>query len=135
LLLAQAVVGEAGWEHVVDHDAIPWLLYRRWQRVGGSFEGLILTYCKALNGKRPWLLELGAFGVEPESWPAASASWSVHRKLWLDAYARIGAWSRGEIADPCASTRHFGGGMDTPRGKMIPARCVGSKNNYWKVGG
>jgi len=47
LLLAQAVVGEAGWAHVVDHDAIPWLLYRRWQRVGGSFEELILTYCKA----------------------------------------------------------------------------------------
>lgn len=134
LLLAQAVVGEAGWSHAVDHDAIPWLLYRRWQHIGGSFEGVVRAYCKALNGSRPWLLELDAEGAQPPSWPTNAASWSAHRKRWLSVYDRIGAWGHGEVSDPCASARHFGGGMDEPRGKMVPARCAGAKNNFWKIG-
>jgi hypothetical protein len=131
-LLAAAVVGESGWQRVTDHDALPWLLYNRWRDAGGSFEEMILQYCKALTGKRPWLLELNSQGVRPPLWPA-NASWARHRDKWLAIHDRIGAWARGEVPNPCPNAVHFGGGMDPRQGRMIPARCAGSVNRFWKL--
>jgi len=134
-LLAAAVLGESGWNRVTDHDALPWLLHRRWQQVGGSFEDLIRTYCKALSGKRRWLLELNQAGDAPASWPRNAASWERHRKLWFRIRDRIGAWARGRVPDPCPGAVHFGGPMDKPPSGVVPAVCAGSANRFWKIGG
>jgi hypothetical protein len=131
-LLAAAVVGESGWQRVTDHDALPWLLYSRWRTVGGSFDAMILQYCKALTGKRPWLLQLNPQGDRPAMWPA-KASWAKHRRKWLAIRDRIGAWARGEVPNPCPNAIHFGGHMDPAQGAMVPARCAGSVNRFWKI--
>lgn len=131
-LLAAAVVGESGWNATVDHAAIPWRLHARWRAVGGTFEEVILRYCRALSGKRPWLLQLNAQGTRPSGWPA-NARWSKHKAKWLKIHARIGAWARGEVPDPCPTAVHFGGGMDPPQGTMVPAVCIGSVSRFWAV--
>ena len=130
-LLAAAVVGESGWQRVTDHDALPWLLYARWRAIGGSFDDVILQYCKALTGKRVWLLELNPQGVKPPMWPA-NASWAKHRRKWLAIRDRIGAWARGEVRNPCPTAVHFGGHMDPVRAGTMPAACAGSVNRFWK---
>jgi len=133
-LLAAAVVGEGGWTSGVDHDAIPWLLYRRWQQIGsGSFDDVIQQYCRALDGGRPWLLELDAAGTQPPSWPVDRASWHRHQPLWLKIRARIGAWAAGKVRNPCPTAVHFGGAMDAPHGALVPARCAGALNRFWTV--
>jgi hypothetical protein len=131
-MLAAALVGEAGWKRVPDHDAIPWLLYRRWQAIGGSFHATVQSYCRALDGSRPWLLGLNADGTEPVAWPARDARWSTHRLPWLKIHERLGQWADGKIKDPCQAS-HFGGKMDRPRGRMVLASCVGTKNRFYRV--
>jgi hypothetical protein len=131
-LLAAAVVGESGWQPVTDHDALPWLLYARWRAIGGSFDGVIRQYCKALAGKRVWLLQLDAQGDQPSLWPA-NASWPKHRKKWLAIRARIGAWARGEVRNPCPTAVHFGSHTDVPGRRTLPAACAGSINLYYRV--
>jgi hypothetical protein len=131
-LLAQAVVGEAGWKPAVDHDVIPWLLYARWRHIGGGFDAVIHQYCKALSGSRPWLLELDAEGTQPANWPT-KASWAHHKPKWLKIRARIGDWAHGKVANPCPRAVHFGGAMDAPSRAMVPARCAGSVNRFWDV--
>lgn len=123
LIVAQTLVGEAGWRSTADHDAIAWVLRRRLARLKARYPSLRMsnvakTYSAVWKGDSPrkrWVRALRADGTQPEHWPAKKASWSKHRPLWLAVLARVARWSRGRVVDPCAAPAlHWGGKMDSP---------------------
>lgn len=74
-------------------------------------------------------VEVRAFpwGDVPGQGAAFNARWAALRAF----VERVVA---GDVADPCPRAVHWGGRMDVPRGKMIPARCAApTANTFYAV--
>lgn len=148
--LAQGVIGEAGWLAERDHVAIAYVLVRRWRQMQKrwpslQFRDVLFRYAKALGGGRReftsrqlWIRSLTPDLSEPGHWPR-KASWKRHRPLWAATLARVDAWARGELRDPCRGlARHWGGVnlvSDLPKGRMVAIDCGETKNIFYDLSG
>jgi hypothetical protein len=129
LLLAQALVAEAGWTLHDDHKAIPWVIVRRatlpaFRRAAQPEVEVLLRYVSAFRcfGRACDTERMGRM---------RSLSWAV-----LDArapeIARLArAWFEGERHnDPCPGAWHWGSHADG-RGSPLPIVSCGRTTNLF----
>jgi hypothetical protein len=135
LALAMAFVAEAGWDAATDHAAIAHVLARKAERHRMPLLDVLVRYVASqhvTDTRRPWLYELRLDATKPAHWPH-SLAWSAHVGRWLACVERAREFLRGDLADPCHA-EHFGGVMDTPRGRMQIAACSGvTRNTFYTV--
>jgi hypothetical protein len=137
--LAHAVNAEADW-NPPDHVAIGWVFLRRWLDARGRvpFTAIITRYVSAYATKHPSARHKRVLATQescerPEGWDDRAGRWEGYaqprcRALW----ARVDAWARGELKDPCTGApRDFGGAMDSPQGRMVPVSCKGTVNVFY----
>jgi len=145
LWLARAMVAEAGWRAARDHVAIAYVLARRYRRALARwpelrFVDVVRNYCAGLGGhnrsltpRQMWLRSLRPDETRPEGWPGR-ISWSQHVPLWRAVFVRSERWSRGELRDPCGGHAwHWGGTIDSPRGRMVPIDCGQTENTFYTL--
>lgn len=127
LWLARALVGEGGWTSTIDHDAIAWVLLRRWQDArtrnrNATFARVAMQYCASLKvGRRMgWLRTLDRAGTQPIAWPHGTR-WAMYRPRWMAVLERVDAWAAGMVADPSEGRAvHFGSPTDpAPLGHVV----------------
>lgn len=151
LWLARCQVAEAGWESHRDHDAIAWVLARRWSQYinhpaqpprSVTFEKFIQMYSVPLQGepvsrRQKWVRQLSFDAEQPADWPPA-VSWLRHAPLWDAVLVRADEWSRGTVPDPSAGVAmHWGGRTD----KDPPPRAyywweplqLGTRNTFYRI--
>lgn len=135
LALATAYVAEAGWDAATDHAAISHVLKRKADRHGVPLLDVLMRYIasrRVHDARRPWLYQLRLDATKPRDWPR-NLSWSAHADRWLACVERARAFLAGTLPDPCGA-EHWGGVMDTPRGRMQIAACSGmTRNTYYTV--
>ena len=145
LWLARAMVAEAGFDAEQDHRAIAFVLARRWERVRERWSSMrlidvIRNYCAGLGSYRRsitprqrWVRALRPDLGKPEGWPAR-LSWERHQPLWQATLERVDRFSRGELEDPCRGRAwHWGGVIDSPRGRMDPIDCGETHNTFYRL--
>ena len=142
LVLAIAMVAEAGWDAAEDHAAIAHVLRKRAERRGVTLQQQAVEYVSAFKVATPrsrWLLALNLDATKPDGWPE-QLSWSSHIPLWLAVVERSRAFLAGTVADPCsAGVVHWGmrGGVDQERARragMVLARCSSrTRNAFYRV--
>ncbi|MBN1654277.1 MAG: hypothetical protein JXA30_10950 [Deltaproteobacteria bacterium] len=143
--LARAMVAEAGWTSENDHIAIAYVLARRWRRLTERwpelrFLDVIRNYCAGLGSYRReltprqrWLRSLSWNDLVPEGWPEG-ISWDRHLRYWRSILERSDRWSKGNLLDPCRGRAwHWGGTIDTPRGRMVPVNCGETQNTFYNL--
>jgi hypothetical protein len=143
--LSRAMVAEAGWNAETDHVAIAYVLARRWQKLSERWPGLrfvdvIQNYCAGLGNyhreftpRQRWIRSLSWDDVEPENWPSG-ASWKRHLSYWKSVLERSDRWSKGDLQDPCRGRAvHWGGTIDSPRGRMVPVNCGTTQNTFYRL--
>jgi hypothetical protein len=139
------MVAEAGWKSARDHAAIAHVLARRYRRMVERYQSfrfvdVVRSYCAGLGGmtrsltrRQLWVRELLPDGSEPQGWPS-HASWRVHAPLWRAALERADRFARGELRDPCRGRAwHWGGTIDSPRGRMEPVDCGETENTFYRL--
>lgn len=132
LLLAQAMVSEAGFERANDHIAIAYVLRARWYawaRVAArrlpTFTEMVRAYCSGIGRWVPerlavrlrWIKALRDPQIgEPDGWPKAYGKWNErHADLWNEVLDRAEAWVRGDLSDPCKGRAKLWGGVGDPK--------------------
>lgn len=153
LVLARAMVAEAGFTSKRDHAAIAWVLairFRRWARASpmlASFVKMVASYCtgmdawvpKRLKQRLTWIRALQDPQPDaPHGWPKRKYGrwnnrWEVH---WRHVLQRADAWSRGELDDPCRGRAiHWGGRTDRilPESKWRPIDCGKTVNTFYRL--
>lgn len=147
LLLAQCVVGEAGWTNTGEHLAIAGALrtqfeQRRRALPALTFRAQVKAYCKGASPKRlkrQWIRQL-PHGVGP--WPAGAGR--RNRKHWARVLQRLQSWAEGRLKSPCPGAMHWGGmaiESDSVRarraiddGRWARVGCsVETKNDFFRV--
>lgn len=103
-------------------------------RRGASPEG---DWVAALDGlsvlrhrQTPRARRVAAFpwGDVPGRSAGFNRRWRALRRFVVEA-------ARGEHGDPCPSARWWGGDMDKPRGRMVPAKCAAPMaNTFYAMG-
>lgn len=127
LWLARAQVGEAGWKSQVDHDAIAWVIFRRWEAARrrnpyATIARVAQQYCASLKptGRQVhWLRGLELDGGRPARWPVGMR-WDVFREPWLGVLSRLDEWAAGRVPDPTRGRAVHFGSPDDP----VPKGCV-----------
>ena len=143
--LSRAMVAEAGWHATNDHIAIAYVLARRWRRLAERWPALrfidvIRNYCAGLGSYRReltprqrWLRSLSWNDLVPENWPSG-IPWQRHLRYWQSILERSDRWSKGDLKDPCRGRAwHWGGTIDTPRGRMVPVDCGTTQNTFYRI--
>jgi hypothetical protein len=127
LWLTRALISEAGWRAPADHQAIPWVLRRRWQARGGSFVRTIRAYCQGFRLRRRSM-------SYRQRWVRALPRLPSPR--YREDYARVlrgvNAWADGLVPDPCPEADHWAApSVRRPRWRKVD--CGRTKNVFWKV--
>jgi hypothetical protein len=141
--IARALVAEAGWHDTVDHIAIAYVLFRRWQIARRTFPNyslisVIKRYCTgfgrtAASKRQRWIKNLSADGRRPKGWPG-DIRWLDYRDRWLSVIETVDSWRNGYHPDPCRGlSRYWGGPMDKPSRRMIRMDCGPTKNFFYTV--
>jgi hypothetical protein len=108
---------EASWRES-DCTALLWVARKRARRAGHSWFNVLRRYsairahtARAQDVREyPW----GDVPGKPDSF---NRRWERLRNLVVE-------FNEGKHADPCPRAVHWGGSMDHPHGRMIPARCA-----------
>lgn len=140
--LAHAWNAEADWS-APDHVGIGYVFLRRWQDAKGRvpFVELIRRYVSAYRSVHPSARHLRVLATDESC--TEPPGWDIHEGRWQDyaeprcraLWARVDAWARGELRDPCrGQPRDFGGAMDSPQGSMVPVSCKGTVNRFYAHG-
>jgi hypothetical protein len=145
LWLARAMVAEAGWNAKLDYIAIAYVLARRWRTMTEQWPSLryvdvIKRYCAGLgdfrrqhSARQRWVRALSWDDAQPSQWPK-DASWAQSLPLWRTALAISEKWGKGELKDPCRGRAwHWGGLIDSPRGRMVPVDCGQTRNTFYGI--
>lgn len=140
LWLARAQVGEAGWAFYKDHDAIAWVLLRRWREAQAenqhaTFARVIQQYCVSIKGtsaRSAWLRQLETTGEKPHDWPAGS-SWPAHKRAWMQVLDRAEMWADGLVEDPTGGRAwHFGSTDDPVPVGHVAIEGLGTQNIFYE---
>ncbi len=135
LLLARAQVAEADWS-TRDHDAIAWVLARRWaMRPRRSFAALIRQYSAPMRGtprtaRQRWVRSLRLDGQQPQWWPR-SARWSRSRGEWSRVLGRACEWAAGNVPDPSGGSAWHWGGIGDPPLRGHPVLGLNTRNTFY----
>ncbi len=68
---------------------------------------------------------------EVSAWPWGDISGKSERfnERWAELRELVTEVLRGARDDPCPRAVHWGGAMDAPKGKMVPAKCASATAN------
>lgn len=148
LLLARAMVNEAGFDGAADHLAIANYARRLARSHGEPFAvRLVARFTRALapahaRRNRTWIAELDRSGNAPASWNESSQPWSARRGQWLATLARADAFLRGEIDAPDGCRPHAWGSPVYDREALerafargaVAQSCGDTKNVFYRFG-
>jgi hypothetical protein len=118
---------EATWRES-DCVALLYVAKKRANRVGRSWLDVLREY-SAINARNARATEVRAYpwGDVPQMPEGFNRRWQRLRDL-------VSEFVEGKQQDPCPRAEHWGGSMDHPRGRMIPARCAASTvNTFYAV--
>lgn len=150
LVLAQAMVAEAGFDARDDHAAIAHILARNADRLGVPLIDYAVRYVSLLrvnddgrhivqSERAAWVRDLSLDARKPQGWPS-NLAWSAHVDRWLRVVdvARSFVADPSSVADPCARERprHWGDRRGdkkrAERAGWVLARCsVRTRNAVW----
>jgi hypothetical protein len=108
---------EAGWSES-DCAALMWVVMKQAAIAKRPWYEVMRAY-SALSAPLPRAREISAYpwGDVPGKSESFNQRWARLREL-------VQALAEGHHRDPCPHAMHWGGHMDHPQGRMIPARCV-----------
>ncbi len=112
-----------------DCDAIYWIGRKRFR--GSWLDGLLL-YSRLYSRDNDRAQRIARLPWGPI--PGASKR---ENRQWARIRARAAALVAGKRPDPCPRAVHWGGTVDSPRGRQIPATCAAqgrTKNTLYVVG-
>lgn len=97
---------------------------RRGAGAGGDWVKALDAKSVLRLGQTPRALEVATFpwGDVPGKSEAFNRRWAALRRF-------VERAAHGEVRDPCPGARWWGGTMDPPRGRMVPARCLRETSN------
>lgn len=99
--LVRVALAEARWSER-DHAAMWHVLQRFASRFGLTLQAAIRLRVERFSRRPPrWITRVESSCVEPIGWPA-SLSWGRHSDSCWALYARVDAFLRGLLEDPCA---------------------------------
>jgi hypothetical protein len=113
---------EATWRES-DCIALLFVAQKRAQRVGRPWLDVLHDY-SALHVNKPRALEVREF-----PWGDVPGKSAVFNRRWQRLRELVVEVASGQRPDPCPRAEHWGGKMDQPRGRMVPARCSASTAN------
>lgn len=127
----QAVIGESGWtayQRGEDLAIVGVHLYRQSLPANRhrSLAAVTRAYSSALNGNRPWILQLGRPG-----WPRGIPErFRVHYQA---TERRVTLFLRGALLNPCPTATHYGSRADGAPGPGYRRVCrdLGFRSHFW----
>lgn len=119
LLLAQLLKIEAE-SNRVDHQAIPWTLYRWWNRRGRNitFDGLIRAYSSGFHDGAP----ARALQIRRMQWEEFSPA----------VRGAVEAFLAGRLPDPSRGAIHWAARHVNRGGTYVEVTPPGAANRYWR---
>jgi hypothetical protein len=113
---------EATWRES-DCVALLYVAKKRATRAGRSWLDVLREY-SAINARNARATEIRTYpwGDVPNMPESFNRRWQRLREL-------VTEFTQGKQSDPCPRAEHWGGTMDHPRGRMIPARCAAATAN------
>jgi hypothetical protein len=112
-----------------DCVALLWVARKKAERVGRPWVEVLRRY-SSIRVRTPRAAIVSAFpwGDIPGRPTAFNRRWKALRDLVVE-------FAAGKHADPCPRAEHWGGSMDHPQGRMVPARCaVITANTFYAIG-
>jgi hypothetical protein len=107
------------------------LLWVARKRAEGSARGWLelLSDYSAVRANNPRAEEVRSF-----PWADVSNKTNRWNRNWERLRQLVVEFASGQHADPCPRARHWGGTMDYPHGRMVPARCsIVTANTFYAV--
>jgi hypothetical protein len=128
LWAARACFAEAAF-NLDDCRELLWVVTRR--SAEGGWVAMLRTYCA---GMRPRARQLSArqAAIRRYPWGDVPGASSAFNRRWGSLRTFVQEWGRGEHPSRCNAT-HWGGRMDAPQGDMVPVRCIGTANTFYRV--
>ena len=129
--LTKLLVGEAGWDHPLDHEAILHAIHlldtreRRSTNVLETMSFHIPWWKRGYPPKRPWVAHLDTTCEEPDLFPH-KLKWENLQRYCFQIVRRVRMYYAGRIANPCKGT------PDNWRARGKPSRRA--KRKYFQIG-
>jgi hypothetical protein len=111
-----------------DCIALLYVARKRAERVSRPWFAVLRDY-SAIDADNPRAREVREYpwGDIPGKPAAFNARWERLRQLVVEV-------ASGQRQDPCPRAEHWGGKMDKPQGRMVPARCaVSTANTFYTL--
>ena len=111
-----------------DCVALLWVARKRAERSHREWIDLLLEYSTVMaHNDRAELVRSFPWGDVPGRSAVWNRDWKRLRELVVEV-------ASGQHEDPCPRAQHWGGSMDSPHGRMIPARCArATANTFYAV--
>ena len=111
-----------------DCVALLWVAKKRAERSEREWLELLSAY-SAVHANNPRAKEVRAF-----PWGDVTGKSSVWNRQWKRLRELVVEVASGQHRDPCPRAQHWGGSMDSPHGRMVPARCSAvTVNTFYAV--
>jgi hypothetical protein len=108
--------------------ALLWVARKRAERAQNEWLDMLSAY-SAVHANNPRAKEVRAF-----PWGDVPGKSKVWNRRWQRLRELVVEFASGQHADPCPRAQHWGGTMDHPQGRMIPARCSAvTVNTFYAV--
>jgi hypothetical protein len=106
-----------------DCVALLYVAQKRANRVNRSWLDVVRSY-SAIGANNPRAKEVSEY-----PWGDIPGKPEPFNERWLRLRELVSEFADGQHADPCPRAEHWGGSMDHPHGRMVPARCAAATAN------
>ena len=111
-----------------DCVAVLWVARKRAERSDRGWLELLSDY-SAVRANTPRAKEVRGY-----PWGDVAGKSAVWNRQWQRLRELVVEFASGQHADPCPRAQHGGGSMDSPHGRMVPARCsLATANIFYAV--
>jgi hypothetical protein len=111
-----------------DCVALLWVARKRAERSQREWLAMLSDY-SAVHADNPRAKEVRAF-----PWGDVAGKTTRFNRNWKRLRELVIEVASGQHADPCPRAQHWGGSMDDPHGRMVPARCsIVTANTFYAV--
>lgn len=111
-----------------DCVALLWVARKRAEHSGREWLDMLADY-SAVHADNPRAREVRGY-----PWGDVAGKSAVWNRQWQHLREVVVEFASGQRPDPCPRARHWGGSMDSPRGRMVPARCSkATVNTFYAV--